>query len=44
LTLHNLTFLARLMAQLRGAILDGTLGEVAAWWRASENHPKRGIG
>ncbi len=30
LTLHNLTFIAALMADLRGAIIDGRLGEVAA--------------
>jgi queuine tRNA-ribosyltransferase len=30
LTLHNLTFIARLMADLRGAILEGRLAEVAA--------------
>ena len=30
LTLHNLTFIASLMARLRGAILDGRLGEVAS--------------
>jgi queuine tRNA-ribosyltransferase len=30
LTLHNLTFVARLMADLRGAILEGRLPEVAA--------------
>ena len=30
LTLHNLTFVARLMADLRGAILEGRLAEVAA--------------
>jgi queuine tRNA-ribosyltransferase len=30
LTLHNLTFIARLMADLRGAILTGRLAEVAA--------------
>jgi queuine tRNA-ribosyltransferase len=34
LTMHNLTFLARLMADLRGAILTGRLGEVAAALRA----------
>jgi queuine tRNA-ribosyltransferase len=34
LTLHNLTFLARLMADLRGAILAGRLPEVAAALRA----------
>jgi queuine tRNA-ribosyltransferase len=34
LTLHNLTFLARLMADLRGAILAGRLTEVAAALRA----------
>lgn len=33
LTLHNLTFIARLMAELRGAILDGRLSEVAAGLR-----------
>jgi queuine tRNA-ribosyltransferase len=30
LTLHNLTFIARLMERLRGAILDGCLMQVAA--------------
>ncbi len=30
LTLHNLTFIARLMADLRGAILEGRFAEVAA--------------
>jgi queuine tRNA-ribosyltransferase len=30
LTLHNLTFIARLMSELRGAILEGRLAEVAA--------------
>jgi queuine tRNA-ribosyltransferase len=34
LTLHNLTFLARVMADLRGAILAGRLPEVAAALRA----------
>ncbi len=34
LTLHNLAFLARLMADLRGAILAGRLPEVAAALRA----------
>ncbi len=34
LTLHNLAFLARLMADLRGAILAGCLPEVAAALRA----------
>jgi queuine tRNA-ribosyltransferase len=34
LTLHNLTFLARLMADLRGALLAGRLPEVAAALRA----------
>ena len=33
-TLHNLSFLARLMADLRAAILAGTLAEVAAALRA----------
>ncbi len=41
LTLHNLTFIARLMADLRGAILEGRLAEVAAAWRDPEKslHP-----
>jgi queuine tRNA-ribosyltransferase len=34
LTLHNLTFIARLMADLRTAIVDGRLPEVAAGLRA----------
>jgi len=34
LTVHNLAFLARLMADLRGAITAGTLGERAAALRA----------
>jgi queuine tRNA-ribosyltransferase len=34
LTLHNLTFIARLMAELRGAILEGRLPEVAARLRS----------
>jgi queuine tRNA-ribosyltransferase len=34
LTLHNLAFIARLMADLRGAILEGRLAEVAAALRA----------
>jgi queuine tRNA-ribosyltransferase len=33
LTLHNLTFVAQLMADLRQAILEGRLTEVAASWR-----------
>jgi queuine tRNA-ribosyltransferase len=34
LTLHNLSYLARLMAQLRGAIVDGRLSEVVTALRA----------
>jgi queuine tRNA-ribosyltransferase len=34
LTLHNLTFIAGLMARLRGAIVDGRLAEVASALRA----------
>ncbi len=34
LTLHNLSFIARLMAELRGAILAGTFDTVAAALRA----------
>ena len=33
LTLHNLSFIARLMASLRGAIEAGRLAEIAACWR-----------
>jgi len=33
LTLHNLSYLARLMAQLRAAIFDGRLAEVVAAMR-----------
>jgi queuine tRNA-ribosyltransferase len=36
LTLHNLTFIARLMVELREAILEGRLAEVAAAWRDPE--------
>jgi queuine tRNA-ribosyltransferase len=41
LTLHNLAFLARLMKDLRAAILDGDLESVAGRWRAGEFRPKR---
>ena len=34
LTLHNLTFVAALMARLREAIVDGRLAEVASALRA----------
>ena len=34
LTLHNLTFVANVMSRLRGAIIDGRLGEEAAALRA----------
>ena len=34
LTIHNLAYLARLMADLRGAIADGRLPEVTAALRA----------
>jgi queuine tRNA-ribosyltransferase len=33
-TLHNLSFLQRLMADLRGAIHDGRLAEVASAFRS----------
>jgi queuine tRNA-ribosyltransferase len=39
LTLHNLTFIARLMAELREAILEGRLLEVAAAWRDPQKSP-----
>ncbi len=38
LTLHNLTFMAGLMGELRGAILAGRLVEVAAAWRSGERY------
>jgi queuine tRNA-ribosyltransferase len=41
LTMHNLAFLARLMKDLRGGILDEGLENVARAWRAGEFHPKR---
>ncbi len=34
LTLHNLAFIARLMGDLRAAILEGRFGEMAAALRA----------
>ncbi len=40
-TMHNLAFLARLMRDLREAILEGRLAEVAGAWRAGEFHPQR---
>ena len=46
-TLHNLAFVARVMADLRAAILAGTLSEVAAALRAgaapSGNHAGAGV-
>ena len=42
LTLHNLTFIARLMADLRGAILAGRLAEVAAALRAGRRRGRDG--
>lgn len=36
LTVHNLAYLARLMARLRGAVADGTLTETAAALRGGE--------
>jgi queuine tRNA-ribosyltransferase len=41
LTMHNLAFLARLMKDLRGGILDGDLKNVAREWRAGEFRRKR---
>jgi queuine tRNA-ribosyltransferase len=41
LTMHNLAFLARLMKDLRGGILDGDLENVARGWRADGFRPKR---
>ena len=41
LTMHNLAFLARLMKDLRGGILDGDLENVARAWRADGFRPKR---
>ncbi len=44
LTEHNLAFIARLMADLRQAILDGRLAEVANSVRRAEYRPKPPIG
>ncbi len=41
LTMHNLAFLARLMKDLRGGILDGDLENVAREWRAGAFRLKR---
>ncbi len=43
LTLHNLTFIVRLMADLRGAIHEGRLGEVAAALRGGAAPGQRNI-
>ena len=43
LTEHNLAFVARLMSDLREAILDGKLAELANSLRAADNRPKRSI-
>ena len=44
LTLHNLAYIARLMADLRGAIATGTLAERAAALRAGEAPSGEGVG
>jgi queuine tRNA-ribosyltransferase len=41
LTMHNLAFLARLMKDLRGGILEGDLEDVARGWRAGAFRLKR---
>jgi queuine tRNA-ribosyltransferase len=41
LSMHNLAFLARLMKDLRGGILDGDLENVARAWRADGFRPRR---
>lgn len=43
ITLHNLSFIASLMADLRQGILDGHLDSVASAWRAGEFHPQRSL-
>jgi queuine tRNA-ribosyltransferase len=43
LTEHNLAFISQLMADLRQAILDGKLAEVADALRRTEYRPKRAI-
>ncbi|HYM45324.1 MAG TPA: tRNA guanosine(34) transglycosylase Tgt [Solirubrobacteraceae bacterium] len=43
ITMHNLAFLARLMADLRQGILDGELASIARAWRAGEFRPKRRV-
>jgi queuine tRNA-ribosyltransferase len=40
IVMHNLAFLARLLADLRQAILDGRLQDVVRAWRAGEFHPR----
>jgi len=40
ITMHNLAFIARLMSDLRGGILDGDLDFVVSAWRAGEFRPK----
>jgi queuine tRNA-ribosyltransferase len=41
LTMHNLAFLAMLMKDLRGGILDGDLENVARGWRVDGFRPRR---
>lgn len=43
-TLHNLAYVARLMADLRAAVADGTLAETAAAVRAGSAPVGRGLG
>jgi len=43
LTLHNLAFIARLMADLRGAIDAGTLAQRAAGLRAGDAPEDRSL-
>lgn len=43
LSMHNLTFIARLMADLRGAIMEGRLAEVAAALRGGAAPGQRSI-
>lgn len=40
ITMHNLSFIACLMADLRQGIIDGELAAVACAWRAGEFHPR----
>jgi queuine tRNA-ribosyltransferase len=43
ITMHNLSFIARLMSDLRRGIVDGSLDSVVSRWRAGEFHPDQSV-